>query len=78
MSNASNLNLLQNSQRQNSKDVTIDNLIQNINTRLSTSKKKYLNILCISPNLDKLSLELVNKEVMTFMGNFFGRKDLGV
>jgi len=32
----------------------------------------------MSPNLDKLSLELVNKEVITFMGNFFGRKDLGV
>jgi hypothetical protein len=78
MSNSSNLNLFQNAQKQGSRETTIENLIINVNKRLSASKKKFLNILCISPNLDALSLELVNKEVITFMGNFFGRKDLGI
>lgn len=78
MSSSSNLNVFQNAQKQANKDITIDNLIQNVNSRLSKSKKKFLNILCISPNLDSVSLDLVNKEVISFMGNFFGRKDLGV
>jgi len=52
--------------------------MQNINQQLCKSKKKFQQLLCISPNLDQDSLELVNNEVLGFMGHFFGRTDLGI
>lgn len=73
-----NLNQFAKTSKKHSKDITIENLVDNVNTRLTKNKKKFLNILCMSPNLDQISLDLVNKEVLGFMGTFFGRTDLGV
>ena len=78
MSSSSNQNGLYSTNRQASKEITIENLVQNINSQLQRSKKKFQQLLCISPNLDQNSLELVNNEVLSFMGHFFGRTDLGI
>ena len=78
MSGSSNHNGLYSTNKQASREITIENLMQNINSQLSKSKRKFQQLLCISPNLDQASLEIVNNEVLGFMGHFFGRTDLGV
>lgn len=60
LSNSNNTNMTENGHKIDRKVLTVENLFLNLNKKLTQSKKKYLNILSLSPNLDKDSLDIVN------------------
>jgi hypothetical protein len=56
----------------------LKNMTADLDNRLKFQKKVHLELLRLAPNLDKGSIERLNREVFSFNSKFFGRKDLGV